>query len=216
MTDGRKQHWELAYDTGTTAEHSWYQAVPERSLEFIRAAGLRQDESILDVGGGDSLLVDYLLAQGYTDVSVLDLAPNALAVARARLGAKASRVRWITSDVLSFRPERRYALWHDRAVLHFLPNPDERTRYLSVLDAALAPEGWVVLATFGPQGPDRCSGLAAQRYAPDEVGALLGARFQLARSALEDHQTPGGKVQQFSYGLWRCSAAGRGVRMADR
>jgi trans-aconitate methyltransferase len=160
----------------------------------------------LDVGGGASTLVDHLLAAGHTDVSVLDIEPAALAKSRARLGAAASQVEWIAADVTEFRPSRRYALWHDRAVFHFLVDPGARDRYLDVLRQALRGGGDVILAGFGPQGPTRCSGLAVRRYSAEDLGALLGESFALRQSFLDAHTTPAGSSQQFLYGWWRAEA----------
>jgi hypothetical protein len=137
---------------------------------------------------------------------MLDIAPAALAQARARLGPAAPRVEWIVADVTTFQPTRRYAMWHDRAVLHFLTTSGERERYLAVLMAALVPGGHVVLATFGPQGPTRCSGLPVQRYSAEDLGTLLGTGFRLRGRHREDHRTPGGQYQQFVYTWWQAAA----------
>jgi SAM-dependent methyltransferase len=175
-------------------------------LDLIRATGLPVFAPFIDVGGGDSQLVDHLLDSGYSDVTVLDIAPAALERARARLGAAAARVDWIGADVTSFRPPRRYALWHDRALFHFFVTPAERQKYLSVLTAALAPKGHLILATFGPQGPTRCSGLPIQRYSEDDLAALLGPRFQPRRHGLENHRTPTRRDQQFLWSWWQATA----------
>lgn len=206
MSVDPKDHWQTLYGKRHFSEVSWYQSLPEPSLELIRETGVPKTAPILDVGGGASTLVDHLLAEGFSDLTVLDLAPLALAAARARLGAAAERVKWIAADITEFRPSRRYALWHDRAVLHFLRDPVQRQRYLDVLQAALAPAGHVIIATFGPEGPTRCSGLEVQRYSAEQLGALLGSGYHLVRGALEDHVTPGGRRQQFLYGWWRAGA----------
>jgi len=199
-------HWETMYEDSNPTELSWFEPVPSRSLALIQATGLPPDAPLLDVGGGASSLVDHLLAAGYTDVSVLDIAPAALAQVRARLGPAARRVEWIVADVTAFQPKRRYAMWHDRAVVHFLTAAAERERYLAVLTASLAPGGHVVLATFGPQGPTRCSGLPVQRYSADDLGMLLGTGFRLRRTLQEDHRTPAGGYQQFVYTWWQAAA----------
>ena len=203
MTDELRDHWQKVYATRAPTEVSWYQPVPERSLALIRDTGVPPDAPLLDVGAGASTLVDQLLAAGYTDLTVLDISGTALATAQARLGAAAARVRWVEADITRFTPERRYALWHDRAVFHFLVEPDRRQRYLDTLGAALAPGGHLILATFGPQGPTRCSGLPVQRYAAAELDALLAPRYRLVRSEIEDHRTPAGQPQQFLYGWWQ-------------
>ncbi len=196
-------HWQRVHETKRPAELSWYQPVPERSLELIRAAGVAPDDPIIDVGGGASTLVDHLQAAGYSDVSVLDIAPAALEQAQARLGAAAAQVNWIVSEVTDFEPERRYALWHDRAAFHFLVTPVEQSRYLAVLRSALMPRGHLVLATFGPGGPERCSGLPVQRYSQEQLSDLLASDFQLRQCALEDHVTPHGRHQEFLWSWWQ-------------
>ena len=198
-------HWQRLYETRSADQVSWYEPVPERSLELIRATGIPLEAPILDVGGGASLLVDHLLASGYTDISVLDLSPAALAQARGRLGPAAGQVTWIAADITSFVPERRYALWHDRAVFHFILRPDEQRRYLAALRKGLAPHGHVVLATFGPGGPERCSGLPVQRYSVAALEVLLGPGFQLRSSRIEQHRTPGGETQEFLYTWWQAT-----------
>jgi SAM-dependent methyltransferase len=199
-------HWQRIYQTRSATELSWYEPVPQASLDQIQATGLPVSAPIIDVGSGDSQLVDHLLGSGYSDVTALDIAPAALERARARLGAAAARVDWIAADVTDFRPRRRYALWHDRAVFHFLVTPAERQKYLSVLSAALESKGHLILATFGPQGPTRCSGLAIQRYSEDDLSVLLGPSFQLRRHGLETHRTPTGRYQEFLWSWWQATA----------
>jgi ubiquinone/menaquinone biosynthesis C-methylase UbiE len=160
----------------------------------------------LDVGGGASTLVDHLLDAGYRDISILDIAAGALAQSRARLGALAAQVTWIEADVTQFEPSRPYAVWHDRAVFHFLTEATDREQYLDVLHRALQPGGHLVLATFGPEGPLRCSGLEVQRYSAEQVGALLGPDFQLRAHEVEEHHTPMKTTQQFLYGWWQTEA----------
>jgi SAM-dependent methyltransferase len=203
VSGGSAGHWQRVYETRSPATVSWYEAVPRRSLELIQATGVTLSAPIIDVGGGESRLVDHLLAGGYTDVSVLDIAPAALEQGQARLGPAAAGVKWIASDVTAFQPERRYAVWHDRAGFHFLVTPNERSRYLAVLRAALAPRGHLILATFGPTGPERCSGLPVQRYSQDDLAVLLEPDFRLMRYALEEHVTPMGQRQEFLWSWWQ-------------
>jgi hypothetical protein len=200
------QHWQSVYETKAFAEVSWYEPVPQRSLELIQGTGLPSDAALLDVGGGASTLVDHLLATGFEDITVLDVAPAALEASEARLGTAAGQIQWIAADVTTWQPQRRYDLWHDRAVFHFLVDPALRDRYLHVMKAALAPGAYVVMASFGPEGPTRCSGLDVQRYSADELGAVLGSAFRLVRSDIDEHVTPSGCAQQFLYGLWRAEA----------
>ena len=206
MSSESAGHWQRIYQTRSATELSWYEPVPQASLDLIRATGLPVSAPIIDVGSGDSQLVDHLLASGYSDVTLLDIAPAALERTRARLGADAGQVDWIATDVTNFRPERRYALWHDRAAFHFLVTPAERQKYLSVLTAGLAPNGHLILATFGPQGPARCSGLPIQRYSENDLGVLLDPSFQLRRQGLENHRTPMGRDQQFLWTWWQASS----------
>jgi len=203
MADDARAHWEKLYQSTAPTELSWYQPVPQRSLELILATGVPPDAPVIDVGGGASTLVDHLLKARFRDITILDIAPRALDAARARLGPAAAPVQWIAADITEFAPLRRYALWHDRAVFHFLVDAAGRRRYVDVLRAALAPGGHLVLASFGPKGPKRCSGLEVQPYSADRVSAELGAGFHLAQSLVEDHITPRGRRQQFLYGWWK-------------
>ena len=203
MNDVRKEHWDRVYTAKRPKELSWYQPIPARSLALIRDTGVPLSAPILDVGGGTSTLVDHLLDAGYDDESVLDIAAGALDAARVRVGAAMGRVNWIEAEITKFEPPRRYAVWHDRAVFHFLTERTERERYLEVLRRALQPRGHLVLATFGPDGPTRCSGLDVQRYSVEQVGVLLGPDFQLCVHELEEHRTPAGATQQFLYGWWQ-------------
>jgi SAM-dependent methyltransferase len=197
------EYWQRIHRTKDPMEGSWYEAVPQHSLDLIRAAGVSLSAPILDVGGGTSRLVDHLLMGGYSDITVLDIAPAALERTKVRLGNAATAVKWIVSDMRDFHPEHRFALWHDRAVLHFLTSRPDQERYVKTLTNVLIPGGHVVLATFGPEGPDRCSGLPVQRYSLDELGALLGAGFRLRRSAVQVHSTPRGNPQQLLWGWWQ-------------
>lgn len=206
MVDDLRTHWEQVYQTRSATELSWYQPTPQRSLALIRATGVSLDAPLLDVGGGTSTLVDHLLGDGYTDVTVLDIASSALAAAKARLGEASHRVSWIEADITRFTPTRRYALWHDRAVFHFLVEAEGRQRYLDVLHQTLVRGGHLILATFGPMGPERCSGLPVHRYSLSELETLLSPHFRLVRGELEEHFTPQGKPQQFLYAWWNAEA----------
>lgn len=202
MSDRRQAHWNGVYGAKDHRDVSWYQPVPETSLSFILATGAAPDDAIIDIGGGASTLVDCLLDRGHTDVTVLDISAGAIEQARSRLGDRAERVHWIEADVTAFVPQRTYAVWHDRAALHFLVDARDRTRYVDVLRRALQPGGHVVLATFGPDGPLKCSGLDIRRYSVDETRELLGAGFELLQDELEEHVTPSGAAQQFLYTAW--------------
>lgn len=203
LNTGRKLHWEQVYSSKGYTEVSWFQLVPEKSLGLIRSTGAPLASPILDVGGGAATLVDNLLSAGYEDVSILDIAAGAFEQSRDRLGALADKVTWILSDVTTFEPPRRYAIWHDRAVFHFLTCTEDRDRYLHVLRNALQPDGHLLLATFGPDGPLRCSGLEIQRYSVEKLQGLLGTDFVLQAHEIDEHQTPSGATQQFLYGRWQ-------------
>lgn len=201
-----KEHWDRVYARTDPTETSWYEPVPGRSMALVQATGIPRDAPILDVGAGASTLVDHLLARGYTDVSVLDIAGQALEYARKRLTHNADRVTWIEADILDFRPARRFRLWHDRAVLHFLTAERDRARYVNTVHATLEPGGHVVVATFGPAGPTRCSGLDVRRHSVESLAALFGPTFQLRAHSLEVHHTPAGVEQEFLYAWWTAGA----------
>jgi SAM-dependent methyltransferase len=199
VTVERKQHWEGVYSAKAEDEVSWFQAEPAQSLQFIRQCGAGRDAAIVDIGGGESRLVDRLLDAGYSDVSVLDLSARALEETRKRLGPRAAAVQWIAADITNWTPPRRYRLWHDRAVLHFLTGAEDRRAYARALLAAVEPGGCVVISTFALDGPERCSGLPVVRYSPETLAAELGAELRLVESAREEHRTPGGAIQRFQF-----------------
>ena len=203
MIEARQAHWQRVYAEKEPTDVSWYQRVPTKSLQLIRAADTARSGPVLDVGSGASTLVDQLLAEGYTDISVLDVSGKALERSRERLGERAAAVQWIESDVTAFEPSRRYEVWHDRAVFHFLTDPGERSKYIDVLERALRPGGHLLLATFGPDGPERCSGLPVQRYDIGTLQDLFTSRFDLRSHELEVHHTPAGSAQQFLYSWWQ-------------
>lgn len=205
MNDTR-QHWEQVYQSKAADAVSWYQAHPTTSLAFIAHSGLALDAPIIDVGGGASTLVDYLLERGHSDVTVLDISAPALLQAQARLGAaKARQVHWLAEDVTRFAPLRSYALWHDRAVFHFLVDDAARNSYIATVRRSLATGGTVVLATFAVDGPDRCSGLQVARYDADTLYELFGSGFERMATWRDVHITPWGSTQAFMYlRLRRC------------
>lgn len=200
----RRDHWQTIYATKPAAEVSWYQASPQPSLQAIARSGAGVDAGLIDVGGGASLLVDALLERQWSDLTVLDVSAAALEVARqrlagSRLGNRAARVAWIVADITAWQPERTYDVWHDRAVFHFLTDPDDRRAYQRALAAGLVPGGHLIIATFAADGPERCSGLPVQRYSPAALAAELGTRYDLVESWSEDHRTPAGGVQRFNW-----------------
>lgn len=172
-------------------------------MQIIRATGIDSHDAVLDAGGGASTLVDYLLDDGFADVSVLDVSSNALVRSRERLDERADKVTWIEADILEFQPRRLYDLWHDRAVFHFLTEAHDCDRYVDVVRNSLRADGNLVLATFGPDGPMRCSGLDIQRYGIDELQQCFGQVFELRSYELNNHVTPSGTAQQFLYTWWQ-------------
>lgn len=181
---------------------SWWQSVPGLSLGLVDAAGVGREEPVIDVGAGWSTLVDHLLERGYRDLTAIDLSITALNEVRARLGPAGDDVVLDVADVLDLRLDRTFALWHDRAVYHFLTEPDERADYFASLQRCLRPGGWVVVATFGPDGPTTCSGLPIVRYSHEELAAQFPG-YELISTSGEDHQTPWGTIQQFTAVLLR-------------
>jgi SAM-dependent methyltransferase len=195
-----KDHWDAVYRTKPADGVSWFRPHLERSLAFLEGTKLDLDARVIDVGGGASTLVDDLLERGYTNVTVLDLSQAALDATRARLGERAARVRWLCADVTEARlPEAAYDFWHDRAVFHFLREDEQRRRYVEAVRRALKPGGHIVVATFGPEGPERCSGLDVVRYTADGLHDEFGGAFEKVASATEVHKTPWGSEQQFVY-----------------
>lgn len=194
-----QNHWDRVYATKAADAVSWYQTHPKISLELIAAAELPLTAPIIDVGGGASVLVDHLLEQGRTALSVLDISAAALASAHARLEADAGKVRWIEADVREFTPPQRYDLWHDRASFHFLTDPTDRTAYMATLRHSLNPRGHVVAATFALDGPARCSGLDVAHYDAASLHAEFGADFEMLDSRRETHLTPTGAEQRFTW-----------------
>jgi SAM-dependent methyltransferase len=199
MAVDRRDHWEHVYTEKAEHEVSWFQQEPTLSLKLIKAAGVARDARIVDVGGGASRLVDCLLDRGYSNVAVLDIADSALAQARRRLGARASGVDWIVADITRWQPAAPYDLWHDRAVFHFLVEPEQRAAYRRVLATAVKRGSSVIIGTFALDGPERCSGLPVARYSPATLAEELGDEFVLVEQASEDHSTPGGKIQHFQF-----------------
>ena len=195
----RKTHWQNVYRGKLPSDVSWYQKEPLLSLELIRSSGVASNGAIIDVGGGASVLVDYLCREGYTNISVLDISGIALASAKQRLGEAAKNIEWFESDITEFVPPHHFALWHDRAVFHFLTSKSDRSRYLTALKQALEPGGHVIIAAFAIGGPKRCSGLDVEQYDSFKLMNELGEEFLLAEEKEETHITPAGKEQNFVY-----------------
>ena len=199
----RQQHWQTVYRDRDPEGVSWYQENPERSRHLIESAGLPPSARIIDVGGGASRLVDRLLDTGFTDLTVLDLSAAALTYAGKRLGARAGDVTWIEADVIDHEFGERFDLWHDRAVFHFLCEEGDRRAYVDQLRGAVSPAGHVIMATFGLDGPEQCSGLPIERYGPESLSRALGEDFVAVGFEEEAHRTPTGGTQHFLYGHFR-------------
>jgi trans-aconitate methyltransferase len=194
-----KQHWDTVYATNGEHDVSWFEASPVVSLQLIEATGLTARTCVLDVGGGESRLVDALLARGVMCIAVLDVAREALVRAQARLGDKARDVAWIEADVTGAWSWKEVDIWHDRAVFHFLTERADRDSYKAKLAEMLKPGGSAILATFAPDGPEKCSGLPVARYSPEMLGSELGEGFVLVDSRRHTHTTPWGTLQAFQY-----------------
>lgn len=201
--DRARSHWNDVYGSKSPADVSWFQSKPSRSLELIRNTGIEKSSPIIDVGGGASTLVDHLLDDGHTNITVLDLSANALAHARARLGDRSIGVNWVAADVTTWSPTTAFDLWHDRAVLHFLRDSKDQAAYGDALRASLAAGGWAVIAGFAPGGPLKCSGLDIVQHDADSLQKILGDTFHLEDVRDETHSTPWASTQAFRYHLYR-------------
>jgi trans-aconitate methyltransferase len=199
----RSAHWESVYATKGENEVSWFQEDPAPSLELLDMARPTPESAIIDVGGGASRLVDRLVARGFHKVTVLDLSQSALAVAKARLGDQAKHVLWVAADVTTWQPPQSYDLWHDRAAFHFLTDEAARSAYVERLKQALKPGACVIIGTFAPNGPERCSGLAVTRHDAVSLAAALGAEFELIDTRPHEHVTPWGSTQHFQFSSFR-------------
>jgi SAM-dependent methyltransferase len=198
-----REHWEKVYMERKPDEVSWFQQNPEKSLALITNAQLSLSARIIDVGGGASRLVDRLAEIGYKDLSVLDISEKALEYAKVRHGDKEPKIEWIQADATTFQTSRTFDVWHDRAVFHFLTDPAERFRYRLGLKRALRAGGNLIIATFAPDGPEKCSGLSVCRYGKDNIVAELGSDFELLETAEETHRTPWDTTQHFNYFRFR-------------
>ena len=202
-TPDRQAHWQNVYRTKGERDVSWFQETPDISLDLIRATGAGAAAPIIDIGGGASRLADALLDEGYRSITVLDLSDQALATSRARLGARATQVSWVVADVTTWQPAGTFDVWHDRAAFHFQTEPQDRLAYGECVRKAVRPGGHVVIGTFAPDGPERCSGLPIVRHDHASIGEVLGRSFRLAESRKHEHQTPGGAIQKFQFSRFR-------------
>jgi SAM-dependent methyltransferase len=196
----RKEHWEQVYSSKPADRLGWYKPRLQTSLDWISALGLEPDTPVIDIGGGASTLIDDLLGQGFSAITVLDIAEPALALLRTRLGDKAAVVNWLCGDITSMElPEDAFGLWHDRAVFHFLTEASDRERYKANLTRSLRSGGHLIIGTFAPEAPPKCSGLPVQRYNLELLCDTLGDEFELQRHRKEMHITPGGVEQMYLY-----------------
>ena len=201
----RKTHWESIYQTNALKDVGWYQPVPETSLAFFEEVKVPKTSKIIDIGGGDSLLVDHLLNRGYEDITVLDISLEAIQRAKQRLGEQAKHVQWMVSDIIDFEPEVEYDVWHDRASFHFLTSSDEAKRYVQIAHKALKPEAFLIIGVFSDKGPKKCSGIDIQQYSETDLLQHFSPYFASIRHINVDHSTPTGNVQNFVFGCFKKS-----------
>tara|TARA_R110002073_G_scaffold139232_2_gene289243 strand:+ start:20904 stop:21524 length:621 start_codon:yes stop_codon:yes gene_type:complete len=197
MKLNRKKHWETVYETKNPQQVSWTQERPKTSLEFIHSFGLNKSASIIDIGGGDSKLVDHLLDEGFENITVLDISEKALEKAQQRLGEKANSVTWIVSDITDFKPTTSFDVWHDRATFHFLTAPEQINKYIETAKAAV--NGFMTIGTFSDNGPEKCSGLAIKQYNEMNLTAAFDNGFDKIQCVIEDHTTPFQTTQNFLF-----------------
>jgi SAM-dependent methyltransferase len=202
----RQAHWESVYTSKGENEVSWFQESPAPSSDLIVQAGATHASAIIDIGGGASRLVDYLVEQGFEDVTVLDLSAAALEAARRRLEGRADRVHWIVADATAWEPVKAYDVWHDRAAFHFLTDESDRAAYIARLTKGVREGGHAIIGTFALDGPEKCSGLPVARYDSASLGQALGAKFQLVDTRRHEHATPWGSRQMFQFSVFRREA----------
>ena len=199
----RKQHWDHIYQTRELKDVSWFEPTPETSLEFFKQFNVPLTAKVIDIGGGDSLLVDHLLNLGYQDISVLDISSAAINKARKRLGIRANKVKWIIADAATFKPVEKYDFWHDRAAFHFLTNEQEISDYLETAQQNINPKGVLVIGTFSDQGPEKCSGITIKQYSESSMTDRLKTFFEKIKCITVDHRTPFDTLQNFVFCSFR-------------
>lgn len=204
--DNSKLHWDTIYSTKNSDQVSWTQQVPTTSLRLLHSFREPKDSAIIDVGGGDSRLVDFLLDEGYTNITVLDISEEAIKKAQTRLGEKASLVKWIISDVREFNPIQKFDVWHDRATFHFLTTQEEIEKYVELAWRSVKPDGFMAIGTFSEKGPTKCSGLDIRQYSETELENSLGHYFRKIHCITEDHLTPFQTAQNFLFCSFRRAA----------
>ncbi|PWN59072.1 class I SAM-dependent methyltransferase [Chryseobacterium viscerum] len=192
-----KNYWENVYETKNPDQVSWTQKKPQTSLDFIKSSGLGKEARIIDIGGGDSNLVDFLIEEGYENITVLDISTKALEKAQERLGDTATKVKWIATDITAFQPTETYDIWHDRAAFHFLTSPEQVSKYIDIAEKNV--NNFMILGTFSKNGPTKCSGLDIQQYDEESLSGRFEASFDKIKCMTEDHMTPFGTVQNFVF-----------------
>ena len=197
MQSEKKEHWEKVYTTKTPDQVSWTQEKPKTSLDYIKGCKLPKDSEIIDIGGGDSLLVDFLLQENYSKISVLDISQHAINRAKKRLGSLADSVTWIVSDIIDFKPNKKYAVWHDRAAFHFLTDEAEIDTYIDLVRQSVISN--LIIGTFSKKGPLKCSGLNISQYNSHDLSNCFGSTFELVHAKTEDHATPFDTHQNFQF-----------------
>jgi ubiquinone/menaquinone biosynthesis C-methylase UbiE len=195
----RKKHWENIYQTKDLKDVSWYQPTPTTSLDFLKQFNIPTTAKIIDIGGGDSFLVDHLLDLGYTDITVLDISAASLERAKQRLGNSESKVKWIVADAATFKPTEQYDFWHDRAAFHFLTQEQEITNYIDTIQKSIKPTGVLVIGTFSEQGPKKCSRIEIKQYSETTMTERLKKFFEKVKCITVDHQTPFNTIQNFIF-----------------
>tara|TARA_B110000285_G_C15062490_1_gene583162 strand:+ start:81 stop:692 length:612 start_codon:yes stop_codon:yes gene_type:complete len=195
----RKKHWEEIHTTKELEDVSWYQVTPETSLQLIDTGNLDKTASIIDIGGGDSFLVDHLLEFGFTNITVLDISQQAIDKAKKRLGERQTEVTWIVTDITSFTPKQNYDIWHDRAAFHFLTAQDDIEKYTSILSQSIQENGTAIIGTFSKDGPTKCSGIDIKQYSQKEFEGLFGKDFSTKEFINVDHLTPTKNRQNFNF-----------------
>ena len=199
----RKKHWETIYQTKELKDVSWFQPTPETSLSFLKQFNIPTTAKIIDIGGGDSFLVDNLLDLGYQDITVLDISAMAIDKAKQRLGDRAGKVKWIVADAATFRPTEKYDFWHDRAAFHFLTQEQEIESYLDTVQKSIQPTGVLIIGTFSEQGPKKCSGIEIKQYSETTMTDRLTKFFEKIRCITVDHKTPSDTIQNFIFCSFR-------------
>lgn len=199
----RKKHWENIYQTKELKDVSWFQPTPETSLDFFKQFNVPTTAKVIDIGGGDSFLVDHLLDLGYQDISVLDISAAAIDRAKQRLGDKAKNVKWIVADAATFKPTEKYDFWHDRAAFHFLTDEQEIANYLQIAQESINPTGILVIGTFSEQGPKKCSGIEIKQYSETTMTDQLKKFFEKIKCITVDHLTPFDTIQNFVFCSFR-------------